>query len=184
MTEKKTKQGRVKRWMKICGGMVVAIVLFFLLMPFGVKFYLADWLEKNGADSATIQSLRFNPFKGQVTLGEMDVQLGGRSIIQNSSVVLDVSLTSLFNQDVRVEKAEYNNFSIDLERLSIATSLLLNDYRVHKLSSSQTEKLIKMLNRDLADEHATIIRYLIHSYLEGEDSPLGAGLLSRTREEM
>lgn len=116
MTEKKTKQVRVKRWMKICGGMVVAIVLFFLLMPFGVKFYLADWLEKNGADSATIQSLRFNPFKGQVTLGEMDVQLGGRSIIQNSSVVLDVSLTSLFNQDIRVEKAEYNNFSIDLEQ--------------------------------------------------------------------
>lgn len=41
-----------------------------------------------------------------------------------------------------------------------------------------------MLNRDLADEHAAIIRYLIHSYLEGEDSPLGAGLLSRAREEM
>jgi len=46
------------------------------------------------------------------------------------------------------------------------------------------EKLIEMLNRDLADEHAAIIRYLVHSYLEGEDSPLGAGLLSRSREEM
>ena len=45
-------------------------------------------------------------------------------------------------------------------------------------------KLIKMLNRDLADEHAAILRYLVHSYLEGEDSPLGAGLLSRAREEM
>ncbi|MBC2717559.1 MAG: hypothetical protein HF978_19820 [Desulfobacteraceae bacterium] len=48
----------------------------------------------------------------------------------------------------------------------------------------ENEKLINMLNRDLADEHAAIIRYLIHSYLEGEDSPLGAGLLSRAREEM
>ncbi len=48
----------------------------------------------------------------------------------------------------------------------------------------ENEKLIKMLNRDLADEHAAIIRYLIHSYLEGEDSPIGAGLLSRAREEM
>jgi bacterioferritin len=45
-------------------------------------------------------------------------------------------------------------------------------------------KLIDMLNKDLADEHAAIIRYLVHSYLEGEDSPLGAGLLSRAREEM
>lgn len=46
------------------------------------------------------------------------------------------------------------------------------------------QKLIDMLNNDLADEHAAIIRYLVHSYLEGEDSPLGAGLLSRAREEM
>ncbi len=46
------------------------------------------------------------------------------------------------------------------------------------------DKLINMLNKDLADEHAAILRYLIHSYLEGEDSPLGAGLLSRAREEM
>lgn len=45
-------------------------------------------------------------------------------------------------------------------------------------------ELIKMLNRDLADEHAAIIRYLIHGWLEGEDTPLGANLISRSREEM
>ncbi|MBN2282870.1 MAG: ferritin-like domain-containing protein [Deltaproteobacteria bacterium] len=47
-----------------------------------------------------------------------------------------------------------------------------------------TRELITMLNKDLADEHAAIIRYLIHAYQEGEDTPLGAGLLSRSREEM
>ncbi len=47
-----------------------------------------------------------------------------------------------------------------------------------------TQSLIALLNRDLADEHAAILRYLSHSYLEGEDTPLGAGLLSRCREEM
>ena len=45
-------------------------------------------------------------------------------------------------------------------------------------------ELIAMLNNDLADEHAAILRYLVHSYLEGEDTPLGASLLSRAREEM
>jgi len=48
----------------------------------------------------------------------------------------------------------------------------------------ETQELIGMLNRDLTDEHAAIIRYLVHSYLEGEDTPLGASLLSRSREEM
>jgi bacterioferritin len=47
-----------------------------------------------------------------------------------------------------------------------------------------TQELISMLNKDLAEEHAAIIRYLVHSYLEGEDTPLGANLLSRCREEM
>lgn len=47
-----------------------------------------------------------------------------------------------------------------------------------------TSELIKMLNRDLADEHAATLRYVIHSYLEGEDTPMGASLLSRSREEM
>lgn len=44
--------------------------------------------------------------------------------------------------------------------------------------------LIDMVNRDLADEHAAIIRYLVHGYLEGEDTPLGSSLISISREEM
>jgi len=45
-------------------------------------------------------------------------------------------------------------------------------------------ELIEMMNKDMRDEHAAIIRYLVHSYLEGEGSPIGASLLSRSREEM
>ncbi len=45
-------------------------------------------------------------------------------------------------------------------------------------------ELIEMLNKDLADEHAAILRYLVHAYEEGENTPLGANLLSRSREEM
>ncbi len=47
-----------------------------------------------------------------------------------------------------------------------------------------TTELIDMLNRDLRDEHAAVLRYLIHSYTEGEDTPVGAKLLTRAREEM
>jgi len=48
----------------------------------------------------------------------------------------------------------------------------------------ENQALIDMLNRDLADEHAAIIRYLVHGYMEGEDTPLGASLISISREEM
>lgn len=48
----------------------------------------------------------------------------------------------------------------------------------------EKKALIDMLNRDIADEHAAIIRYLVHGYLEGEDTPLGSSLISISREEM
>jgi bacterioferritin len=46
------------------------------------------------------------------------------------------------------------------------------------------QEFIAMLNQDLADEHASVIRYLIHAYQVGEDTPLGEMLLSTAREEM
>lgn len=48
----------------------------------------------------------------------------------------------------------------------------------------EKQALIDMLNRDLADEHAAIVRYLVHGWMEGEDTPLGASLISISREEM
>lgn len=48
----------------------------------------------------------------------------------------------------------------------------------------ETKELIDMLNKDIADEHAAVIRYLVHGYLEGEDTPLGSTLISISREEM
>jgi bacterioferritin len=44
--------------------------------------------------------------------------------------------------------------------------------------------LLDMLNRDLADEHVSVVRYLIHAYQAGEDTPLGSMMLSMAREEM
>lgn len=49
---------------------------------------------------------------------------------------------------------------------------------------SADQALIDMLNADLRDEHISIIRYLIHAYQVGEDTPLGSMLLSMAREEM
>jgi bacterioferritin len=48
----------------------------------------------------------------------------------------------------------------------------------------EKNELIALLNRDLKDEHAAVIRYLVHGWLEGEGTPIGANLISRSREEM
>ena len=46
------------------------------------------------------------------------------------------------------------------------------------------KELIDLLNNDIDDEHAATLRYVVHAYLEGENTPIGVNLLSRAREEM
>ncbi len=92
------------------------VALLFLLLPIGAKYYLIDWLEKNGADSASIKKLRYNPFLGRITLAGLEVEKGGKSRLHDSSMVLDFGITSLFNHDIRLEKVEYRDLSIDLEQ--------------------------------------------------------------------
>ena len=114
----KTTAGRFfsRLWVKVFGTITCVIVVIFLLLPVGAKYFLTDWLEKNGADSVSIDSLRFNPFKGSVTLQGMDVQVGGKSLLSHSSLELDIGLRSLFNHDIRLEKAIYQDLNIDLEQ--------------------------------------------------------------------
>jgi bacterioferritin len=60
----------------------------------------------------------------------------------------------------------------------------MQDKTITRRNSMNKEALIKMLNRDFRDEHAATLQYLIHAYQEGEDTVMGASLLSRSREEM
>lgn len=114
--DKGVRKLKQKRWVKICGGLLAAVVLLLLLLPVGAKYYLVDWLEKNGAESATIKNLRYNPFVGKLMVGGVAVQQEGRSTLQNSRMVVDLGLTSLFSRDIRLEKAEYQDLSLELEQ--------------------------------------------------------------------
>ncbi|WP_457577355.1 DUF748 domain-containing protein [Desulfomarina sp.] len=105
-----------RRWVKVSGGVVILICLFFLLLPFGVKYYLTSWLEENGADSADIESLWFNPFTGRITLGKLDVRRDGKSLVSHTDISLDIGIQSLFQHDFHIESAQYENLVLDLEQ--------------------------------------------------------------------
>ncbi|MFW2365250.1 MAG: DUF748 domain-containing protein [Desulforhopalus sp.] len=117
-SQKSTRVRFIKtRWFKISAGIIAAVALILLLLPFGAKYYLVGWLEDNGADRAVIEKLRYNPFTGSVTLGGVDVQGGNKSRLHHSSLVFDVGLISLFKRDIRLQRAEYRDMTIEIEQL-------------------------------------------------------------------
>lgn len=100
---------------KILLSIAATLVLFILLLPLGIKYYLVHWLKQNGAENASIETLTFNPFLGRITLRGLDVQNDERPMLHHSSLVIDLGITSLFNRDVRVERIEYKDLFIDIE---------------------------------------------------------------------
>lgn len=105
-----------KRWVRISGGVLIFFICIVLLLPVGAKYYLTDWLEKNGADHATIEKLRFNPFAGRLTLGGVNVETGGKQLLTNADMVLDIGISSLINKNIRVQQGKYVGLMIDLEQ--------------------------------------------------------------------
>lgn len=105
-----------KRWVRFILAGSLSVVVFFLLLPVGLKYYVSSWLVKNGAESATIQSLRFNPFVGRLSMEGMDVVVGGRPLLHNAKMIIDLGLGSLFNRDIHLQTAVYEDLAIDVEQ--------------------------------------------------------------------
>jgi hypothetical protein len=105
-----------KKWLKRSGGAIVLLVLLGWLVQVGAKQYLADWLVKNGAERASIARLNFNPFAGRLTMEGMEVESGGRSLLHNGKMELEINFLSLLSRDLHLAKAEYQRLAIDLEQ--------------------------------------------------------------------
>ena len=105
-----------KRWVRVCGGILLTLPLLFMLALYGVKFYLVDWFTKNGADSASIEKLSLNPFLGKLTLIGLDVQVGDTSLLKNTDMVVNVGFGALFKKNIKVQHASYSGLVLDIQQ--------------------------------------------------------------------
>jgi hypothetical protein len=98
---------------------------------YGVKSYLVDWFTKNGADSASIEKLSFNPFLGKLTVIGLDVQVGDKSLLKNADMVVDVGFGALFKKDIQVQHASYLGLVLDIEQYEDG-SIRIGSYTIAK----------------------------------------------------
>lgn len=107
-----------KRWVLVCGGILLLLPILFMFAVYGVKSYLVDWLEQNGADSAGIEKLVINPFLGRITVGDLDVQVNGTSLLKNAKMVVNLGFGALFKKNIKVQSALYSGLVVDLEQFA------------------------------------------------------------------
>ena len=115
-----TVQSRLKRFVKrrsvkILGGLVLLAVAARLALPFGIKAYLERWLVKNGAESATIERVRFAPFAGVAALEGVAVTMDGATVFSDSTIFVNLGMASLLGKTALLEEATLADLVLDVE---------------------------------------------------------------------
>jgi hypothetical protein len=102
-----------RRWYSVVGMLAVAFVLLFVfVLPLGAKYYLTDWLLQNGASSAHIDKLGWNPFAGRLWLNGVDLKQGDKKLMSQADLDLKMSLTALFKKDISLTRATYTDLNL------------------------------------------------------------------------
>lgn len=105
-----------RRWLQIILSLAVLFGCVLLLLPFAIRYYLQNWLLENGADTASITKVELNIFTGRAALKGVDVQRGGRTVLTDSSLFVDIGLRDLFSKRALVQKATMTDLVLDIEQ--------------------------------------------------------------------
>ena len=107
-----------KGWARALAGCVLLATFILIALPYGLKEGLQYWLLQNGADTVRIADVSLNPFLGRLGIENMLVESNGKKVLANSKFAIDLSLAGLLTKKVRVEKAVYDNITLDIEQLA------------------------------------------------------------------
>ncbi len=95
---------------------VAVVVLLFIALQVTSKYLLKQWLHDNGADTVTMEKMRLNPFTGRLTLNGVDIKRADDTVYSNDIFQFNISMLSLFDKDIRIDRAVLQDMVIDIHR--------------------------------------------------------------------
>ncbi len=93
---------------------VALLLLCFIILQAGAKYYLKQWLLDNGADSVTIETLWFNPFSGMFVLNGVEITTAGNTVYSNDVFKINIGVPALFAKDALLEKVNLVDMKIEI----------------------------------------------------------------------
>jgi hypothetical protein len=105
---------KIGKW--LIAALLVILVVILVVIPFGAKMYFQKWLVENGADTARIKWIRVNPFTGVAALYGMDIKVGGKTVLADSTIYVNIGLSNLLHHEANLEEARLADVVIDIAR--------------------------------------------------------------------
>ncbi len=95
---------------------IISLVLILLILPIAAQYTIAHLLQKQGAQSASIEDVNFNPFAGTFELKQLNFSVADIPAAQIDHLSIDLSMLELLKGRFVVNDVQISNSQILLKR--------------------------------------------------------------------
>jgi hypothetical protein len=103
--------------------LLVLVAGALVLLPYGVQWYLGEWLRDRGVVNVRIGDVDINPFTGTFAIQSLEYEDDGKRR-RAGHVLLNVSWIDLLNQRIRLSTVELRDASLEIRRTESSGWLL------------------------------------------------------------
>lgn len=94
---------------------VIVLATGLVLLPYGVKWYLEDWLRERGVVNVSIGDVDINPFVGLFAVQSLEFEDGGARR-RAGHALLNLSWTDLLQRRIRLTRVELKDAALEIRR--------------------------------------------------------------------
>ena len=91
-------------WFWILIGLVIAVVLFFIMLPVGIGYGVERYLKDQGVAQATLEDVDFNPITGRMTLTNLSIIIGTQTVLKIPLATFKILWTPFVRKRVVLER--------------------------------------------------------------------------------
>ncbi len=96
-------------------GLAVLVAAGLVLLPYGAKWYLEDWLRDRGVVNVSIGDVDINPFTGVFAIESLEFEDDKRQH-RAGHAALNLNWTDLLNKRIRLTQVELRDAALEIQR--------------------------------------------------------------------
>jgi hypothetical protein len=104
-----------KALLVILASIAALLAIGLVMLPYGAKWYLGDWLRERGVVNVSIGDVDINPFTGAFAIQSLEYEDNG-AMRRAGHVAVNLSWTDLRNRQIRLSVVELRDASLQIRR--------------------------------------------------------------------
>jgi len=106
-----------KTWFRAGIAALILIAIFITVTPFGIRYFVLDWLKNNGASHATLKDVDFNPFSGRLVVKQLHIPAQeSAAALSLGEAAVNLEWTGLLRKHLYLSEITLRDTQITIER--------------------------------------------------------------------